>query len=112
MDRRLQFVRESEITVETFVRGSHISGSVSGIQDYGQYRVIVYVKTDMWYIHPYHGSVAQIDDRGEWEIESEDRSPSPTRIAVFLVRNDYRAPSKINRTNQIKALASAFADYY
>lgn len=103
-----------EIKIERFVRGSHISGSVKGIEpsNLTNYKIIVYVKTNIWYIHPFLESFATINSEGNWEIDTVDRPPSPTRIAVFLVGRDYRAPSTINRASEIDAVAVAFADYY
>lgn len=110
-----KLVGKPEIRIEKFVRGSFISGTVTGItpvSDYNLYKIVVYVKTNVWFIHPFLESFATISSNGAWEIETVERQPSPSRIAVFLVNRDYRAPSTINRTSEINAVAEAIVDYY
>ena len=93
------------ITIEELIPDDIISGKVTGVVDPSKYKVAVYVKTDIWYIHPYIDSFASISSDGSWEIETVQRYPAPTRICTFLVEKDYKAPDTIRAVSNIPSLA-------
>ncbi|MGR3310134.1 MAG: hypothetical protein ACUZ77_05100 [Candidatus Brocadiales bacterium] len=87
---------ELGINIEHIESDEFISGRVFGIEDaaqYSQYKVVVYVKTDKWYIHPYAGggagkSFAEIKRDGTWEIFTVRREFRASKVAAFLVKKD------------------------
>lgn len=83
-----------------------ITGTVTGIGNPGNYKVIVYVHTDMWYIHPFVESAAPISGNS-WSIETVQRGHTANKIAVLVVDNDVakKAPAKTTNINKIKHLA-------
>jgi len=73
-----------------------ISGIVSGLppQDYQNYKVIVYVHTDLWYVYPYARqgegkSWASIQANGRWQIQSSvQREFKADKVAAVLVKRN------------------------
>ena len=66
------------ISIDKIVQNDHIAGTVTGLTTKGrtEHKVIVYVKTDRWYIHPYERggagkSWASIGPQGSWKIETD-----------------------------------------
>lgn len=62
---------------------------------YDEYKIVAYVKTDIWYAHPWKGASGSINKDGSWELESVKRTPPPTQIRVFLVEKDYIPPALV-----------------
>jgi hypothetical protein len=98
------------ITIEEVMPNEKITGSVSGVADPSQYKVVVYVKTDIWYIHPYLNSFAAISSDGSWEIGTVQRYPAPTILCAFLVEKDYKAPDSVMSNWDITYLAKDCRD--
>ena len=79
-----------------------IEGKVSGLNP-GQYerlKVLVYVNTDKWYIHPYQAggegkSYAKINQDGTWKIKTVKREFPADKVAVLVVDKDYRPPAEV-----------------
>jgi len=79
-----------------------IKGKIEGVkpEDYSKYKVVVYVKTDKWYIHPYERggpgkSYANIKEDGTWTIGTIKREFPANHVAALLVRSDYNPPLKV-----------------
>ncbi|MCP4975935.1 MAG: hypothetical protein GY931_07205 [Maribacter sp.] len=77
-----------------------IIGSIAELEssEYEQYKVLVYVKTDRWYIHPYQRggpgkSYASINNDGTWSIRTVKRTFSAEIVAALLVTQDYDPPA-------------------
>ena len=49
--------QEIAISIDSIVANSQITGRVNNLAptEYNNYKVVVYVHTDQWYIHPYAG---------------------------------------------------------
>lgn len=101
------------IRILEIVENSHIVGRVTGLDpaQHDQYKVLVYVKTDKWYIHPYERggeglSFAKINKDGTWSIGTVKRQFLADLVAALLVRKDYAPPSIVNDLRQIDTLAS------
>ena len=69
-----------EVTIDQIEQDEAIIGMVRGLspEEIPRHRVIVYVKTDIWYIHPFIGqgeglSWARIQSSGKWVIETVRR---------------------------------------
>jgi hypothetical protein len=80
------------VSMDKFVAGSYISGNVEGLQpeETATHKVLVYVLTDQWYIHPFAENKARlgyatIQADGSWEIQTEARNHKPSRIAIAVV---------------------------
>lgn len=91
---------------------SRIIGRVFGIDpsQYSQYKVVVYVKTDNWYIHPYERgeeglSFAEINRDGTWKIQTVKREFLADEVAALVVRKDYAPPSRVESLRQIDYIA-------
>ncbi len=88
-----------------------ISGKVSGLKGpLSHYKVVVYVKTDRWYVHPFASggpgrSYAEIEDDGTWEIQTVLREFPASAVAAAVVAKDYPAPSRMGSMGAIKAKA-------
>lgn len=77
--------------------------------DYDEYKIVAYVRTDVWYAHPWEGASALLGKDGSWQLESVKRTPSPTEIGFFLVEKDYDAPAVVeNPSKSLSLTASPF----
>lgn len=99
---------EISVSVTSIEAGAFVRGRVSGIPagKAQAYKVILYVHTDKWHIHPYEGqgegkSWASIDDDGRWEIQTEQREFSANQLAVLVVKLD--AP-EVAKTGNLAAI--------
>jgi len=69
------------------------------------YRVAVYVVTDILYIHPYRDSSTRIGQDGSWSIEKQDRKPLPGTVYAFVLRSSSPLPDQANSMDDIEYLA-------
>jgi hypothetical protein len=63
--------------------------------EYAGLRVVGYVQTDKWYIHPYDAegegsSWATVKPDGTWQLPTVRRESPASRIAVLLVRRTWK----------------------
>ncbi len=105
LDLRLTPVSIPIIEISEVSKGRFIRGVVRGLDpgDYGQYKVLVYVRTDQWYIHPWATPVegkgfALIQKDGTWEIESVWRGHPSYEVAAMLVSRSYVPDSPLTGT--------------
>jgi len=89
-----------------------IKGKIEGVkpEDYSKYKVVVYVKTDKWYIHPYERggpgkSYANIKEDGTWTIGTIKREFPADYAVALLVRSDYLPPSNVENLGTIDYVA-------
>lgn len=101
--------QEISISIDRIVANEVISGYVRGLRsaDYPKYKVIVYVHTDSWYIHPYAGqgeglSWASIREDGTWRIQTVQRQFKADRVAALIVRRNYPEPGKVQNLDMIQ----------
>lgn len=98
--------QESDIRITdvNIVPNSEISGMVIGLNSsqIDNYRIIVYVKTDMWYIHPFERggegrSYAAIRENGKWRIQTVLRTFPADEVRIFLVdANKFMVDGRFN----------------
>jgi hypothetical protein len=100
------------VTIDKITANSAITGSVQGLasKDASNYKVIVYVHTDQWYIHPYAGqdegkSWASVKADGTWQISTVRREFRADRIAALLVPRNFPEPNKVESLENIPYLA-------
>src|SRR5687768_15983628 len=84
-----------EVAVDQIVRDELISGHIDRLpaDAYEKFKVIFYVKTNRWYVHPYtyqegQGpgiSYAHLNERGEFRIKTVRRDVPAKQLAVVLV---------------------------
>ena len=81
-----------KISIDAIIKDGHISGKVSGIASkaVGDYKILVYIHTDQWYIHPYvnqgeNGSWAALKPDLTWSIPSVKRAFTADKVAALLV---------------------------
>jgi hypothetical protein len=99
--------RAQTITIDQIVANGNISGEVRGLPsaDFGSYKVIVYVHTDQWYIHPYAGqgegnSWATVQS-GQWRIKTVQRDSRADKLAALLVSRNYPEPNRLENLDAI-----------
>jgi hypothetical protein len=90
---------ESEVEIDEIVKNSHISGHIKGLPQsaYDQFKVIFYVKTNRWYVHPFYQpekpeegvSFAAIKNDGTFKIQTIKRRVDASRLAVSVVPAPY-----------------------
>jgi hypothetical protein len=91
--------RNSELTIEEIVADSHISGVIKGLpqESLEDFKVIFYVKTNRWYVHPYFQpenpqeglAFAKINSDGTFRIKTVRRAVAASRLAVSVVPAPY-----------------------
>lgn len=84
----------AQIKIEEIVKNSHIKGSVTGLKESSleNFRMIFYVKTNSWYVHPYQFNESQpsgysysdLSSGGNFWIRSVFRTPSKTMVAILV----------------------------
>lgn len=104
--------RNPSIKIVEILPNSRIKGAIYGLNpsQYNQYKVIIYVKTDVWYIHPYEKggkdfSYANINQDGSWNIKTIKRGFLADYVAALIVLNSYHPPSKVDDLQQIEFIA-------
>jgi hypothetical protein len=97
------------IEIDEILANEHIRGYVRNlsIEEYFNFKVVVYVHTDQWYIHPYAGqgeglSWASIREDGSWVIPTVRREYRANQVAALLVRRNYPEPNVIRSVETIQ----------
>jgi hypothetical protein len=100
--------QKTTISIDKIVTNQKVSGSVQHLDpaDYSNYKVLLYVYTDQWYIHPYAGqgaglSWASIDKDGTWVIKTIKREISAGKVAAILVKKNYPEPNQTQSVDVI-----------
>jgi hypothetical protein len=94
-------------------RDGTIAGMVRGLKgaDCGNYTILVLIKTDCYYPHPFVGSLAAIKPNGHWEVRHVVRGGEQRVAAVVLPRETKIAAltrqGYIPRLEQVRAFAAA-----
>lgn len=117
MNLTLAIAQQISVSITDITANQQIFGTVSGLpsQDYQNYKVIVYVHTDQWYIHPYAGqdegkSWASIQANGKWQIQTIQREFRADKVAAVLVKRNYPEPSKTESLKRIQSAAIIVKD--
>jgi mannanase-like protein len=93
------------------VPDSRIVGRVLGLPPAraGDYKVLIYVKTNKWYIHPYERggkgrSFAALNPDGSFQIETVKRAFLADFVAVLVVESSFAPPATVEDLAQIPAV--------
>lgn len=88
------------VTVDEVVKNSHIKGHVKGLPTaaYDKFKVVFYVKTNRWYVHPYTHhenqeegySYSNINASGEFRVKTIRRDVPSSKMAVVVVPRSYK----------------------
>ncbi len=89
---------DTKVTVDSIVANEHIKGHITGLptEALEKFKVVFYVKTNIWYVHPYafyagqpEGySYSNLTNDGEFTIKSVQRGvPSKTLAAVVVPKS-------------------------
>lgn len=94
---------KKSVAMTEFRSKSYISGRVEGLStsEYRDYKILVYVLTDKWYIHPWAENAegrgyASIRDDGTWRISTVWRGYQAYRVAFLLTKRTTYAPPTVN----------------
>lgn len=100
------------ISIDGIASNVDIKGKVTGLtaDTVKNHKVVVYVKTDKWYIHPYAAqgegaSWASIAPDGSWVIGTVLRQFPASHVAALLVKKDYSPPATALALPQIPSTA-------
>ena len=73
-------------------RKGNISGVVFGVDEPAQCKIVIYAKTNKWYVQPLRSNpFTDIDERGRWS----NWTHLGRRYAVLVVRRSYQPPARI-----------------
>jgi hypothetical protein len=100
------------VTIDRIVAGGEVTGHVQSVnpKELSSYKVLLYVHTDQWYIHPYAGqgegkSWASVSEKGSWSLSTVQREFPADRVAALLVVKDYPEPNRVTSLTNIPAKA-------
>lgn len=88
--------KDVEVVIDSIVRDEHIAGHVRGLPTdaHKQFKVVFYVKTNRWYVHPYAYTSDQegdgysftyLNSDGTFQIQSIRREVPAKQLAALLV---------------------------
>lgn len=96
------------IKMTDFKSQAYIKGKVQGLDaaEYDKYKIVAYVLTDMWYIHPWAVAeegkgFALIDKGGRWKLETVWRGYQAFKVAFLLVPRDAFVPPTVRLKGDI-----------
>lgn len=101
-----------EIAIDSIVPDELVSGKVSGLPagEIETHKVVLYVKTDQWYVHPFASggegsSYAGVKADGSWTIRTVRRQFPADRMAAILVPRSQSMPARVESIASIKSVA-------
>ncbi|MHC4399024.1 MAG: caspase family protein [Planctomycetota bacterium] len=93
-----------------------ITGRVFGVptESYKDYEVVVFIKTDCYYPHPYMGKRVPVEDGGDWQVEHVPRG-AEQRIAALLIPRGETLPAlepqgRVENLGAVTPRAKAYDD--
>lgn len=96
--------KSTKVSVDEIVKNSHIKGHISGLptQAYEDFKVVFYVKTNRWYVHPYSYyegqeegySYSNLNANGEFQVKTVRRDVPSKELAVVLVPKTFKIKSQ------------------
>lgn len=96
--------KSTVVTVDEIVKNDHIKGHITGLpaEAYDKFKVVFYVKTNRWYVHPYTHyenqeegySYSNIHANGEFHVKTVRRDVPSKQLAVVVVPKSYKISSQ------------------
>ncbi|WP_408097830.1 hypothetical protein ACJVC5_02640 [Peredibacter sp. HCB2-198] len=96
--------KSTVVTVDEVIKNEHIRGHITGLpaDAYEKFKVVFYVKTNRWYVHPYTYTEGQeegysysnLNANGEFWVRTLRRDVPSKELAVVLVPKNYRIVSQ------------------
>jgi hypothetical protein len=90
----------TEVVIDSIVRNDLIKGHVRGLPTdaYDKFKVVFYVKTNIWYIHPYQYypgqdegySYSNLNSKGEFQVKTVLRQVPADALAAVLVPKSFK----------------------
>lgn len=103
--------KNTQIFVDKIVKNEAITGHVRGLPTnvINNYKVVFYVKTNRWYVHPYKYqpnqeaglSFAKLNANGEYSIKTLRRDVPAKKMVAILVPNNYTIKSESVRLHPL-----------
>lgn len=94
LEQHAEECKNADIKVTQIVKNSHIQGKVTGLAEASleDFKMIFYVKTNRWYVHPYQYnenqpsgySFSDLTTGGNFWIRSVFRIPSKEMVAILV----------------------------
>ncbi len=107
--------KTAKVVVEEIVKNSHIKGHVEGLpsEAFEKFKVVFYVKTNRWYVHPYTWhenqeegySYSNLNSNGEFWVRTVSRDVPSQKMAVVVVPKNYKIT---NQKGWLKPLFGIF----
>ena len=95
--------KSTEVVVDSITANDYIKGHISGLptEAYAKFKVVFYVKTNLWYVHPYayyEGqeagySYSNLSPNGEFQVRTVKRAVPSKELAAVLVPKSYKIKS-------------------
>jgi hypothetical protein len=105
-----------QVTIKDIIENTTITGGSSNVpaEPHATACVVVYVHTDVWYIHPYADagldkSYALIESNGDWQLATVKRQFPANKIAAIILKNTHECESVPARTNDITKIQNRVA---
>lgn len=109
--------QQAKVSISRIEANESISGQVIGLdpQATADYKILVYVRTDKWYIHPFAGqdegkTWALIQRDGTWRIATVQRDHRASAVAAVLVRKNYPEPNTTESLERLQHTAIAIKE--
>lgn len=96
--------KSAEVSVDSIVINDSIQGHVKGLptEALDKFKVVFYVKTNVWYVHPYmyyegqeEGySYSNLNTKGEFKVKTVRRAVPSKELAAVVVPKSYKIRSR------------------
>lgn len=103
LDEYAYACKTATVTVDSIIRNNSIKGHITGlpVEAYDKFQVVFYVKTNVWYVHPYQHyqgqeegySFSNLNAKGEFAVKSVRRAVPSKELAAVLVPKTYKIKS-------------------
>jgi hypothetical protein len=93
--------KSTEVVVDSIIKDDKITGHIKGLpqNSYSDFKVVFYVQTNRWYVHPFEGSqeglsYANLTDNGNFAIRTVRREIPSKQLVAVLVPKTYKIKSQ------------------
>jgi hypothetical protein len=96
--------KNTQVSVDSIVANEHINGHITGLptEALEKFKVVFYVKTNRWYVHPYSYyegqeegySYSNLNAKGEFSVKTIKRAIPSKELAAVLVPKQFKIASQ------------------